>query len=258
MNLKNNKKGEGKKLIENYGWFKDKSVIKEFIESVDKIANHLPKSIIMLEIGSGVGNLSYTVKDWLEKKYKKNVMLILSDLNTEDTLNKNGSIVLKVENKDLPFQDSSFDFIISRSVTHYEVNNKGEERVLNEIKRVLKTKGVYLAQSLYLSNKEEVQLFQKVNSTIAKKTNLKTFEQLLALNKRVFDNVSIINQKVCHPLVVTKDSFLKRYSLNKKHGEILLKIIKKYYNKNTSNILIDKNNFRLIVNYAILECRKPR
>lgn len=248
--------GEGTKLTTTYNWFQDKEVIDNFLLSIDEIANDLPAEVHLLGIGSGVGNLDYAVKEHLENKYSKKVLLTLSDRMVNDTRTAEDTIVVEVDNKSLPFDANNFDLVIARSVTHYEKDNEDETKVLTEIKRVLKDNGVFITEAPYFQEKKEAQFHYKLSSLISKYMNLKTFTELMDLHQQVFSKVNLSIHQPEKPLTVTKKDFANRYDITDTVAQQSLELIREYVQNGGSNVWTKENDFGWSVNFTTLICRK--
>lgn len=246
--------GEGKQLTDSILFFRDENVVKEFLDSLSLIVDKLPSKIKILEIGSGTGILGISVDKYL-KKLGFETEIILSDRNILDVQNYKAEVV-NLDNKSLPFGDEFFDLVISRSVTHYEKNNHDETLVLKEIKRVLKPNGIYLTQSLYIENDNEVALHQDINSIISKSVNIKKYQDVVNLHGNVFSKVDIICERAKNSLLVDRQTYLNRYGLNALDGDKILKKIKKFKDNQIPNFWIEGNNFGWKIDYLILSCKK--
>lgn len=249
---------EGKNLIENYSWFNDPAVMDNFLLAVNEIADKLPREINILGIGSGVGNLDYAVKKYLETSCNKIVKLTITDRYTNDTTKNDGVDVISVENKNLPFPDNSFDLVIARSVTHYEETKEEEIEVLKEVKRVLKTNGLYLTEYPYFSNKDEVELLKEIHSLVSKYMDLKTYDEFISVHEEVFSETFLTTTQPDLPLFTEKKNFNQRYkaSNNSLINSNIIKLIKNYPKESIPNVWADGDDFGWEVDYAILACKK--
>jgi len=247
-------KGEGKKLTSSYSWFEDLDVIKNFVLAVDEVADKLPNEVNVLGIGSGVGNLEYSIKKLLEDKYDKKVNLTISDRIIKDTKTQDGVSVVEMDNKSMPFYDKEFDIVVARSVTHYEKEDEEELKVLDEIKRVLKLNSFFITEAPYLSSKTEVDLMYKIHSLVSKFMKLKDYDELLNIHKKVFSKVSISENQPTKPLSIERKDFIKRYDISNELADEIVELIKISKNEETSGIWVEQDNFGWSVNYAILIC----
>ena len=57
-----------------------------------------------------------------------------------------------VEGLDLPFESNSFDVVVSWNVIHYNGKRTAVQKVINELNRVLKPKGVLLLSTIHPNN----------------------------------------------------------------------------------------------------------
>ncbi len=111
-----------------------------FEKFIEILSPHLHKDMKALEIGCGIGQLSFLVAD-------KVGSLIATDFSEEmiKICNKknDADIVFKVEDgSDLSFRDKSFDIVFIANVLHIVPN---PQDIINEIKRVLKDGGIIFA-----------------------------------------------------------------------------------------------------------------
>ena len=249
-------KGEGKNLTASYSWFKDQDVINDFVGAVNEISESLPDKVEILSIGSGVGTLEIEVKRSLEQKFHRQVVLTLTDRDIKDTTSKSDIRVLKADNKDLPFQDKTFDLILARSVTHYEKNIESETRVLDEINRVMRDEGFFITEAPFLAGTEEAALLHEIHSSVSKFMNLKTHQELLDIHKNVFKVVEVAAHQPGKPLSVAKDNFIKRYEISDEKADEIADLIRGHDSKQIPNVWINGNDFGWSVNYAILICSK--
>ena len=250
-----NNKSEGKNLTENYSWFKDVNVIENFVDSIDEIASRLPEEVHILGIGSGLGNLEYSVKSFLESKYNKVVKLTITDRNIKDTIKLDGTSVIVVENNNLPFPDNQFDLVVARSVTHYEKTNEDEMKVLNEIKRVLKKNGYFVNETLYIENQLEIDLLKNVHRCVSKDMNLKNKSNTIELHKNVFGRVFLSEHQPNISLVVTKENFIRRYKIDEKTLTTIIEMINAYDPLNIPNIRFSKEDFEFRISYLTIFCQ---
>jgi len=250
-------KGEGNSLTNNYVWFKDEKVIENFLYSIDEIANSLPENIKILGIGSGTGILDYSVKRHLEEHYGKTVQLTLSDRYTEEISVKDAEI-FQVDNKNLPFNNDTFDLVITRSVTHYEDTRKDVLRVLNEVHRVIKPSGYFVNQALFFDDAREIKLLTEINNLLPKYLTLEKKEDVISEHREIFNTVSSAKIQPTIPLTTVRAEFIKRYNLQDETipNKIVDLISQSPSTENLKNIWTKNNDFGWSVNYTILICKK--
>ena len=248
-------KGEGTKLTESYSWFTDEDVINDFLLTVEEISDRLPEKIRILGIGSGVGNLDYKVKEHLENKYHKDVSLIISDRQIKDVIKKDGVEIIEVDNKELPFEEDSFDLVIARSVTHYEKDTDNETKVLKELQKVLSPNGYFITEAPYFDNKEEAKLMRDIHSLLPKFMNLKTYDELLVIHKDIFKETNLAKKQPNKPLFVDKKDFDKRYDISDEIINKTINLINQHKPEDIPNVWTKDNNFGWSIKFAILICK---
>ncbi len=108
---------------------------------VNEVLPYLTKDMKVLEIGCGTGQLTFLLADKVDK-------LIATDFseNMISICKKNNeckNVKFKVEDAhDLTFSDDKFDAVVIANVMHIVPNS---DKVLSEIKRVLKKDGILFA-----------------------------------------------------------------------------------------------------------------
>lgn len=122
---------------------KDKEVLeKEYLDKFKNLINKVNSKI--LDLGAGNGNDSL----YLRNLNKEVIALDYSDVALSNIKELDNSIT--TINHDLshfpyPFKDNEFDLIIADLSLHY-FNNETTFKIMNEIKRILKSNGVLLAR----------------------------------------------------------------------------------------------------------------
>lgn len=250
-------KGEGQKLLDSYSWFKNEKVIKEFLYSIDEIADFLPEEIEMLGIGSGVGILDYAVKKHLEAVHKKKVKLTIADKQVNDIIKSEGVTILEVDNKDLLFPDNKFDLVITRSVIHYEKNKENLEKVLSEIHRVLKSKGYFVNEALAFKSRDEMRLLTDIHALILKYVNLETVDEMIASHRKIFEKVELAQTQPTEPLSTERKFFVQRYELSDDViPNQIIGMIEEYDGKNIPNIWVKEQDFGWSLHYTSVISQK--
>lgn len=122
---------------------KDKKVIeKEYLDKYKNLINKVNSKI--LDLGAGNGNDSI----YLKNLNKEVIALDYSDVALSNIKELDNNII--TINHDLsifpyPFKDNGFALIIADLSLHY-FNNETTIKIMNEIKRILKSKGVLLVR----------------------------------------------------------------------------------------------------------------
>ncbi len=96
----------------------------------------------ILDVGFGNGNNTLFFCSLKLKVYGVEIDKKICNLLSNKLIKFGFSADLRVgTNQKLPFDDNTFDYLISWNVLHYESNQKGIEKSIKEYSRVLKPKG---------------------------------------------------------------------------------------------------------------------
>jgi len=145
---------------------------KWFKEEKEYLRKNITKNSKVLEVGCGEGR---SIKDVLERTSnvtgidhdKKAVSDAKSNLKNYPNVN-----ILKADAKDLPFENSSFDYVIC--MTTFANFDKQKVKALIEMKRVVKDKGNIII-SVFSEDafKERMKMYKKFNMPIKQIINNK-------------------------------------------------------------------------------------
>ena len=133
--------------------------------------SELKSGMVVCEIGAGAGiNLKYFPSDIIYFGLEPNILLTES-LNRE--IEKTGlkrAEIFKSEAESIPLNDNSVDFVVS---TFTFCSIKNQEKVFNEIRRVLKPEGKLLFFEHIISDKHLLRVIQYI---------VRPFSKILACN----------------------------------------------------------------------------
>lgn len=115
-----------------------------YIKGIDK--NYIGKKAI--DVGFGTGNNIIFLNSLGLDTYGTEISKEIVD-DVSKIMKKQGiKCTLKVgTNKEMPFEDNMFDYLISWNVIHYENNEEDMAKALNEYYRVLKPGGRFFLQT---------------------------------------------------------------------------------------------------------------
>ncbi len=139
-------------------------VMKKDEKAFEKIGRLIKKDrdrdLKVLELGAGTGNLTeniqpffrdYTATDYSEKMVEHIKKKSIKDVKAE-----------RADGTDLQFEDGNFDIVIIANTLHIVPE---PEKILNEIKRVLKPDGILIAPNFISSAKFKEKIFKRVMKT---------------------------------------------------------------------------------------------
>ena len=118
-----------------------KSYLLDPIEDYYSLINDIPGSAMFLEIGAGMGENSEHILKAGHKLHATDISSESIEIMKKRFQKYNTFSAEVADMESLPFQDQSYDVIVSAGSLSYGDNHK----VLNEIYRVLKSGGSYLA-----------------------------------------------------------------------------------------------------------------
>lgn len=241
-NLDRDKRVVGKKWLQTYGgWFSDEENIRIFIDLVKPLLPNKELDILYVASASGLlgerlieglGRGKLTILDISEKHLKEN-----KNLKTE-------KIHADILEMDL---DKKFDLIIMRSSLDYFPTRDLQIKVLEIIKNHLKEDGLFVNQPAFVSDIESRDRISDAYNCVDK------------IGKRLFQSKDIISiyteagfdipQKIGDGKImeIAEHDHVGRYNLDK--GEI--KLIQKILERDSNNIKLSKNGYRLRFEFPI-------
>lgn len=229
-----------------------------FIEALYEVVGQ-PREINVLGIGSNTGDLEEAVSASLSQQ-AFNVSLTISDV-LEVGLNKNlNQATQKVvcDNKALLFGDYEFDFVLARSVTHYEPTRADEIAVLSEVKRVLVDGGWFVDQPPALYTEDEAQLLADIHKLVNKPMNVQIYNQTKIMLGEVFSEV--LDATVRPPsMAADRAGFIARYKVTDSGVlDQVVQLIQSVPQELRPNVWADctSQDFGWSVPYFIFLCRK--
>ncbi|MCX6792494.1 MAG: class I SAM-dependent methyltransferase [Candidatus Falkowbacteria bacterium] len=232
------------------GYFCDAKKLKPFSNAIEEVKKLLPKSVNILEIGGGNGMVGQYIKSCLSKlKVKANLTIIDTwkeglDCNLDSTTKK-----VFGDNKKLPFKNASFDIVCARSVTHYEKNLKDINKVLGEVKRVLKSGGFYIDQAITFESISERKIFKSIQKVLNRDMTLNGSSQYELILRKYFYK---IKQRKAFSCLQPQSDLQKRYPINDGKIQKIMKIVEKNYkSKNMPHFHMKKKHFSWDVPFTL-------
>lgn len=132
----------------------------------------------MLNVGSGVGIMARQLGGWLDDP--ENMVAIepneqLTELNVPESLNPNPGIVERNEpGEDIPFEDDSFDVVLSHTVLNV-LPKDIRETIFGEMQRVVRPEGKIISMGFMVGDEYEP---EPVAGTAEQAQRLEEFEDL--------------------------------------------------------------------------------
>lgn len=122
---------------QNYGksldWVNDENILDMIIECIPK------RRGTILDLGAGTG----VVAKYILKRCEEGCRIVALDICKDmlDQINETKIETICSGVEELPFEDGSFDVVVSRQCLHYV---EEVEKVLTEVQRILKPNGVFI------------------------------------------------------------------------------------------------------------------
>lgn len=207
-NRQNKEKKFWDKFARNYDKFIKNTVDKTYKTVLSNIDLELDLSKNVLEIGTGTGIIPFSI-------YSKVSSIVATDISQEmiriaiqkqkDSNIKN--IDFKVQDSyNLLFADKSFDIVIASNLLHllYE-----PEKPINEVKRVLKDNGIFIAPTFCVGENMKSTIIANVAGffsgfKIINKWSINDFKGMLVNNGFIIDKVVRIDGRFPLAYIVMK------------------------------------------------------
>lgn len=190
---------------------KDKSLYKDICE---KIHHYLNNNMDVLELACGSGQLSFQLskytKSWLATDFSEKMILEAK----KHQGNTNLSFSVEDANK-IPFKDNRFDCVVIANALHIIPDT---DKVMNEIKRVLKNGGILCAPTFLWEEKRPKKIIEILMSLTGfkmyKKWNKETFKSFIEKHGFSFIEMNLIYGGVVPVgVMIAKKIFKKRLQL---------------------------------------------
>lgn len=134
-------------------WVKNKAILNEMMRFLP-VDNRKYK---VLDLGAGTG----AVSKFIIKNYKDDIEVTAVDccLAMLEKIDEPQIQIVEADVADLPFPEQNFDIVISRQCLHYVTNLN---RVLSEIRRVLKPDGIFILGQIVPYDSRTAQYWKEV------------------------------------------------------------------------------------------------
>lgn len=121
-------------------WVHNETILNTINSYVSKVAG---ETIDLLEVGAGTG----VVSQYLLNNCNKNLRIVALDISPDmlQKIKDPGITVCNSSAESIPYDNNSFDVVVSRQCLHYVQNL---DDVINEIRRVLKPKGIFVLSQI--------------------------------------------------------------------------------------------------------------
>jgi uncharacterized protein YfkK (UPF0435 family) len=238
--------------------------LKTICECKESLLKEIPEDPLVLGIGSGPGLV--VIRKLLDEGFSPT--LILSDIipetmkehypnyNPEDYIPEVECHKVQVDNKELANPENELgqliqkigkkvNIVIARSVLHYESSLQAQKEILEQIKMVLSSGGVFFNQELSFPNPEEVALAKMERCLVGKKTYYATQDVLIKMHQNIFGKENVSNSLfVPSYFVQTGEDYKKRFNLSEKEYNEIAKEIR--FKITNSKALQESNNVKIL------------
>jgi len=190
---------DSKAYYEDNNYYEIFSQAEDYENKVRDYLEKLSKNKIVVDAGCGTGKYLNT----LENNSKQYIGIDLSDKQLEKAQNKSQketSIFINTNLKNIPLEDNSIDLVISTWVLGTITDLLEREQCLNELKRILKIEGI-----LILVENDEDSQFEKIRDR-DKDTRTKDYNDWIK-NHNLVEDKKINTYFNFHDLETTKKCF---------------------------------------------------
>lgn len=194
-----------------YDWFVDPLVMRASTMAAVDAARTIPYGdrFLLLGLGVGLGRLEWNTARSLRGNGIPAELLLSDRLLIPDNT---GEQRIVVDNKELPFPDSSVHMAVTRLSMHYPKTLHGVLASLHESYRVLRPGGA-LVNTTSARTEAETVAARIIHAAIGKQMYYQSGEETLETLQEVFNGkVEISSHEIPRPLHVTRDSFSARYA----------------------------------------------
>jgi ubiquinone/menaquinone biosynthesis C-methylase UbiE len=229
-NRQNNERRFWDRFANYYDSFINKVFRKSYASILENLESDLNLNHNVLEIGTGTGIIPFSI-------YSKVSSIVATDISTEMVRVANKKLIKsKIKNVDFQIQDSynlafpdkSFDMVIASNLFHLLYQ---PEKPLNEVKRVLKEDGIFIAPTLCAGENIRSKIIASVigtlsGFTVVNKWSINEYKNMLTNNGFIITRTVIIDDKIPLAYVVMKIN--NPYSMNLNLNEGPVKIVDQF------------------------------
>jgi ubiquinone/menaquinone biosynthesis C-methylase UbiE len=192
-----------------YDSFIDKVFRKSYVHILENIESDLNSNQNVLEIGTGTGIIPFSI-------CSKVSSIVATDISPKMIHIASKKLTkAKIQNIDFQIQDSynltlpdkSFDIVIASNLLHllYE-----PEKPLNEVKRVLRENGIFIAPTLCAGENTKSKVIASIIGTLSgfevvNKWSINEFKNMLTNNGFIITKTVIIYDKIPLAYIVMKN-----------------------------------------------------
>jgi ubiquinone/menaquinone biosynthesis C-methylase UbiE len=193
-----------------YDSFINKVFRKSYASILENIESDLNSNQDVLEIGTGTGIIPFSI-------CSKVSSIVATDISPKMVHVANRKLTkAKIQNVDFQIQDSynltlpdeSFDMVIASNLLHllYE-----PEKPLNEVKRVLRENGIFIAPTLCAGENTKSKIIASIIGTLSgfkvvNKWSINEFKNMLTKNGFIITKTVIIYDKIPLAYIVMKNN----------------------------------------------------
>ena len=211
--MNNRQKSERKfwdKFAKKYDLFVENTVSQTYKTILENIDLELDIHQNVLEIGTGTGIIPFSIGSKVSS-------IVATDISPEMIKIANQKLLkLQIRNIDFQIQDSynltlpdkSFDMVIASNLFHllYE-----PEKPLNEVKRVLRKDGIFIAPTLCAGENTKSKIIASIIGTLSgfkvvNKWSINEFKNMLINNGFIITKTVIIDDKIPLAYIVMKNN----------------------------------------------------
>lgn len=191
-----------------YDSFINKVFRKSYAFILGNIESDLNSNLNVLEIGTGTGIIPFSICSRVSSIVATDISSEMVHIaNKKLTKTKIQNIVFQIQDSyNLTFPDNSFDMVIASNLFHllYE-----PEKPLNEVKRVLRENGIFIAPTLCTGENTKSKIIASIIGTLSgfkvvNKWSINEFKNMLTNNGFIITKTVIIYDKIPLAYIVMK------------------------------------------------------
>jgi len=197
-----------------YDRFIEKAVDKTYVSIIENMGDKLNKSFTVLEIGTGTGVIPFSICTRVLSVIAIDISpAMIRIAKQKQALSGNNNIDFQVmDSYRLAFPDQMFDVVIASNLLHllYE-----PDKPLNEVKRVLKEDGIFIAPTFCVGENRKSRMITRVAEVISgfriiNKWSISEYKNRMIANGWVIINAVSIDGRFPLSYLVMKNSSSQR------------------------------------------------